>query len=141
MIEKKLIILSVLPFLLIIVFIIGASIIDLSPALTEEEQEALDFTYKGGRTAGKEALVVKNHLKSPVEIPKTLSPPLPPADTEPGRGISLIMIRGEEKIAIIDGKVAREGDTIDRMKILKIEKDKILIKSKEIKWLSMEGTK
>ncbi len=141
MIEKKFIILSVLPFLFIIVSIFTVNMIDFSPTLTEKEQQVLNFNYESMGIPGKKTLVVKNHLKSPLEISGTLPPPPPAAVTSPGKGLSLIMIRGEEKIAIIDGKVAREGDIIDGMKILKIEKDKILVKSKKNKWLYMEGTK
>lgn len=137
MMKGKLIILSVLPFLCIIVSIIIASIIDFSPTLTEREQQVLEFIPENTGIVRKEALVVKNHLKSPIEIPKGVTPPIP----KEGALLTLIMIGEEKKIAIINGRVVREGDTIDGMKILKIEKDKILVKSKETKWLYMEEVK
>ena len=71
MIEKKLIILSVLPFLLIIVSIISVNMIDFSPTLTEKEQQVLNFTYETIGITWKKTLVGKNHLKSPLEISET----------------------------------------------------------------------
>ncbi len=136
---KKLIILSLLPFLLIIASVITASfLIDFNHTLTEKEQQLLDITYESVGIFRKEASVVKNNLKSPIEIPETFTPPISTATAGPGKGVSLIMIREEEKIAIINGKVAREGDIIDKMEILKIEKDKILVKSNKTKWIYME---
>ncbi len=134
---KKIIILSLLPFLLIIVSVIAASLIDFQSSLTEKEK-LLNVTYKGVGTFRKEASVVKNNLKSPLEIPETFIPPILTTDGEPGKGVSLIMIREEEKIAIINGEIVREGDVIDKMEILKIEKDKIFVKSNRTKWIYME---
>jgi hypothetical protein len=136
--RKKIIILSLLPFLLIIASVITASLIDFINPLTEKEQQLLDVTHESVGIFRKEASVVKNNLKSPIEIPETFTPPISTATAGPGKGVSLIMIREEEKIAIINGKVAREGDIIDKMEILKIEKDKILVKSNRTKWIFME---
>ncbi len=135
---KKIIILSLLPFLLIIASVITASLIDFNHTLTEKEQQLLDVTYESVGIFRKEASVVKNNLKSPIEIPETFTPPISAATAEPGKGVSLIMIGEEEKIAIINGEIAREGDIIDKMEILKIEKDKILVKSNGTKWVYME---
>lgn len=134
---KKIIILSLLPFLLIIASVIAASLIDFQHTLAEKEQ-LLNVTYKSVGTFRKEASVVKNNLKSPLEIPEAFIPPILTTADEPGKGVSLIMIREEEKIAIINGKIVREGDVIDKMEILKIEKDKIFIKSNRTKWIYME---
>lgn len=136
--RKKIIILSLLPFLLIIASVITASLIGFINPLTEKEQQLLDITHESVGIFRKEVSVVKNNLKSPIEIPETFTPPISTATSEPGKGVSLIMIRKEEKIAIINGKVAREGDIIDKMEILKIEKDKILVKSNRTKWIYME---
>lgn len=136
--RKKIIILSLLPFLLIIASVITASLIGFINPLTEKEQQLLDITHESVGIFRKEASVVKNNLKSPIEIPETFTPPISTATAGPGKGVSLIMIRKEEKIAIINGKVAREGDIIDKMEILKIEKDKILVKSNRTKWIYME---
>ncbi|WP_200762742.1 hypothetical protein [Nitrosophilus alvini] len=48
------------------------------------------------------------------------------------------IISGEKKRAIINGKVVSEGDNINGARVLKIEKNRVLIKTYEgVKWLRL----
>src|SRR3990172_8565513 len=53
--------------------------------------------------------------------------------------ISLILISDGLKMAIIDGTVVNEGDVINDCRIVKIEKDKILLKDQAgEEWIKIE---
>jgi len=51
----------------------------------------------------------------------------------------MILVNRNKKIAIIDGRLVKEGDVIDQNRIARIEKDKVLLKNNEgEKWLKLE---
>jgi len=52
--------------------------------------------------------------------------------------ISLIVVNGKRKMAIIRGVIVTEGDSIDGMRIAKIEPDRILLKNKTERWIFLE---
>jgi hypothetical protein len=49
--------------------------------------------------------------------------------------LSLVVVTGEEKMAIISGVLVREGDFIDDVKIERIEHNRVLLRNKTTKWL------
>lgn len=92
-------------------------------------------------------------LTSPVTIAKKKEFPQvplsqiapPPGGTAPqvpakaDRKVSLILVRGGVKSAIINGIVVREGDKIDNAVVSKIEKSRVLVKDKTgEEWINME---
>lgn len=54
------------------------------------------------------------------------------------RGLSLIIISGENRTAIIKGVPLKEGEQIADMKVVKIEPDRVLIKDKTLQWMYMD---
>jgi hypothetical protein len=54
------------------------------------------------------------------------------------KGVSLIIISGAEKSAVINGVPVKEGDRIADMKIVRIEADRVLLKNKTLKWMYIE---
>jgi hypothetical protein len=53
--------------------------------------------------------------------------------------VSLVVIRGEKRIAIIDNLVVREGDSMNEGRITRIEKNGVLVKNKEgERWLKIQ---
>jgi hypothetical protein len=52
--------------------------------------------------------------------------------------LSLIIISGGNRSAIIKGVPVKEGDTIADMKIVKIQHDRVLLKDKTLKWMYLE---
>ena len=49
--------------------------------------------------------------------------------------LSLIVISGNKKRAIMNGKLVKEGDRINGMKIARIEEKRILLKNKSSQWI------
>jgi hypothetical protein len=57
------------------------------------------------------------------------------------RALSLIVISGEKRMAIIGGVLVKEGDMINGIKIAKIETNRVLLKNKSLKWIYLEKEK
>lgn len=69
---------------------------------------------------------------APTKGSPAISPPQ--ADSR----VSFILINEHSRLAIIDGKVVREGDTVNRGKVSRIQRDKVLLTGKEgEKWLGI----
>jgi hypothetical protein len=53
--------------------------------------------------------------------------------------VSLIVVAPGKRFAIINGTVAREGDTVDLQRVVRIERNRVLLQSKEgDRWLKLE---
>jgi hypothetical protein len=96
----------------------------------------------------KQEVAVNRELKipvnfSPVSIEKiqadgsTIVPEIEYKDSN----LSLIVISGKRKMAIIRGRIVREGDIVEGMKIAKIENERVLLKNKTERWLYLEKAK
>jgi hypothetical protein len=83
-------------------------------------------------------------LKNPMEsgsMERKGYPSVKLADIAPPeqQRVSLVLIRGEKRIAIIDKHVVREGDSINEGRIVRIEKGGVLVKNKEgERWLKIQ---
>lgn len=82
-------------------------------------------------------------LRNPMESSSSERKSYPPVklgDIAPvdQQRVSLVLIRGEKKIAILDNLVVREGDSINEGRIARIEKSGVLVKNKEgERWLKI----
>jgi hypothetical protein len=112
--------------------------LSLSPA----EKGILLFKYEKLNIKERQAPVVSG-LKNPMEsgtTEKKSYPSVKLSDIAPvdQQRVSLVLIRGEKRIAIIDNLVVREGDTINEGRIARIEKGGVLVKNKEgERWLKI----
>ncbi len=61
-----------------------------------------------------------------------------PKEDNNDKALSLIIISGIDKTAIINGVPVKEGDRIADMKIVRIETDRVLLKNKTLKWMYLE---
>jgi type II secretory pathway component PulC len=144
--EKNQITFIALPFILIFFSIVISSLMKIKPVLSPTERELSRFSYEKLRLIDKQPLQVTK-LNSPVKMPvhsqkDILRVPISGAalhnETEAKR-ISLILISDGLKMAIIDGTVVNEGDVINDCRIVKIEKDKILLKDQAgEEWIKIE---
>jgi len=144
--EKNQITFIALPFILIFFSIIISSLVKFKPVLSPTERELSRFSYEKLQLIDKQSLQVMK-LKSPVKMPvpsqkDILQVPISGTaiynETE-AKKVSLILIRDGLKMAIIDGTVVNEGDVINDCRIVKIEKDKILLKDQAgEKWIKIE---
>ncbi|RJR15789.1 MAG: hypothetical protein C4581_11555 [Nitrospiraceae bacterium] len=57
---------------------------------------------------------------------------------EPDKSLSLIIMSGADRTAIINGVPVKEGDRIADMRIVRIETDRVLLKTKTLKWIYLE---
>lgn len=145
-----------LPFIVILISLIIGKFLYLNPfepPLTQVEKKILGFVperfdVKGERHAG-----VADELASPFEIKKRdfpsvslsdLTPQGAQADSELEKLKLTMIIIGQNRrnLAIVNGLVLKEGDIIGDMKLERIEKNRILLKSilaaKKSRWLLLE---
>ena len=144
--EKNQITFIALPFILIFFSIIISSLVKFKPVLSPTERALSRFSYEKVQLIDKQPLQITK-LNSPVKMPvpsqkDILQVPISGTaiynETE-AKKVSLILIRDGLKMAIIDGTVVNEGDVINDCRIVKIEKDKILLKDQAgEKWIKIE---
>lgn len=127
------------------VFMISKVTFDLS--FSPMERKLFNFNYKNIPKIVEGSITQTGSIRNPITVSRSsvkgfpdtplaeLSPPSSPAE----KRVSMIFIKKNKKMAIIDGKFLNEGDVIDKHKITRIEKDKVLLKNKEgEKWLKLE---
>lgn len=73
-----------------------------------------------------------------VDGPNGNAPKEAGTDKERG-GLTLAVANGGRSIAVLDGKVVREGDRAGAMTIKRIERDRVLVFDKNLRWIHMEG--
>lgn len=144
--EKKQIRFIALPFILIFFSIIISSLVKFKPVLSPTERDLSRFSYEKVHLIDKQPLHVTK-LNSPVKMPDQsqkdiLRVPISGTgihnETETKK-ISLILIRDGLKIAIINSTVVNEGDVINNCRVVRIEKDKILLKDQGGEaWIKIE---
>jgi hypothetical protein len=111
------------------------------------ERKLFNFNYENIPKIVEGSITQTGSVRNPITVSRSsvkgfpdtplaeLSPPSSPAE----KRVSMILIKKNKKMAIIDGKFLNEGDVIDKHKITRIEKDKVLLKNKEgEKWLKLE---
>lgn len=144
--EKNQITFIALPFILIFFSIIISSLVKFKPVLSPTERALSGFSYEKVHLIDKQPLQVTK-LDSPVKMPVHSQKDIlrtPISGTEihneiETKRISLILIRDGLKIAIISGTVVSEGDVINNCKVVRIEKDKILLKDQGGEaWIKIE---
>ena len=145
--NKKIIIflVSIPVVALIIIFLISK--VKFAPSFSPAEQKVFSFTAENTPRITERKQSAVSSIKNPIDPTKTseqgfpkasLEEIVPPPATKEKR-ISFILVNKDRKLAIINGKLVREGDKVDNNTIARIEKDKILLKNKEgEKWLRLD---
>jgi hypothetical protein len=126
------------------IFTISKASFDLS--LSPIERKIFYFNYGNVPKIAERSMIQTGSIKSPIALSKTSAkfPGTPlseisPASPQTGKRVSMILVNKNKKIAVIDGKMLNEGDFVDKHRIARIEKDKVLLKNKEgEKWLKLE---
>jgi hypothetical protein len=151
--DNKTKILIVFPPILIIILIFVANFIPFKGELSKTERQMLEFTPSDimikddKHPTERRAVHVGREFKNPLDFDSYGivgdSPPSPvEGDLVSGidynNGLSLIVISGKSKMAIINGIVAKEGDIINGMRIVKIEPNRVLVKNKTMQWLYLK---
>lgn len=146
--DNKTKILIAFPFVFVTALFIAANYFPFKGGLTDIEDRVLAFTPASLSIKERPAVSVSGEIKSPIDFSSPavsasvekegdLVPEMDYNDTY----LSLIVISGKRKMAIIKGSLVREGESIDGMKIARIEPDRVLVKNKTEKWLYLERAK
>ena len=126
----------------IILIVFGISQLNFDLSLSPAEKAILLFRYEKQNIKERQFPIV-SVLKNPMEagpMERKNYPPVKLSDIAPSeqQRVSLVLIRGEKKIAIIDSLVVREGDTINEGRVARIEKGGVLVRNKEgERWLKI----
>lgn len=126
----------------IVLIVFGVWQVNFDLSLSPAEKGILLFKYEKQIIKERQSPVVAA-LRNPMESSSSERKSYPPVklgDIAPvdQQRVSLVLIRGEKKIAIIDNLVVREGDSINEGRIARIEKSGVLVKNKEgERWLKI----
>jgi len=145
--DNKAKILIIFPPILIIIFIFIATSVPFKEKLSGAEKQTLEFVPSDIKIKKREIIHVTGELKIPMDFNVSdaagdLSPSIE-GDLVSQIGyndnaLSLIVTSGKSRIAIIKGVVVKEGDSIEGIKVVKIEPQRVLLRNKTTKWLYME---
>ena len=138
-------------------FVIAAAVffflrsVKFEPALSGNEKDLAAFSVAAVPAISKRMPVTAAALQSPIKIaavqltPKKefpgqpLSQVAPPPVSPPAAVLTLILVNSSRKMAIINGTPVKEGDVINAGKVVKIEKDRVLLDyNKESRWLKIQ---
>lgn len=142
MMDRKFIFLLVGSVIGIILAVFGFSQFGFDLPLSPAEKGILLFHHEKIKLGGRDFSPV-SMVKSPVDqgmVGKSVYPPVKLSDIAPPeqRQVSLVVIKGDKRIAIIDNLVVREGDTVNEGRVARIERNGVLVKNKEgERWLKI----
>jgi hypothetical protein len=146
--ENRIKIIIAFPFVFIIILFIAANYISFKGELTKTEEHILAFMPTGLAVKQLSDTPVGREVKSPMDfsIPESAGIQAGGSDLAPEKNynenaISLIVVSGKRKMAIIRGVIVTEGDSIDGMRVAKIEPDRILLKNKTERWIFLENAR
>ncbi|HAK88648.1 MAG TPA: hypothetical protein DHV16_07570 [Nitrospiraceae bacterium] len=145
--DKKLVLISAAPLIAIALGVVISSSAKFKPFMSPGEKQILAFYHQKTKISFKQPAPVPS-LANPIslEAPKVAFPKVPldkmappPEAKAEEKKVSLILINGGRKIAIINGIIVNEGDSIDSMRVEKIERGRVLLKDKMwAKWIKIE---
>jgi hypothetical protein len=127
-----------LPLVIIIILAVSGFYVPYDGGISAAEMEVLDFRPSALKIITKTIISRTINREGPFDFAHVK--PAPGHDSfsgenKPETNISLIVISGEKKMAVIDGRTVREGDSIGGMRIATIESNRILLKDRSSQWL------
>jgi hypothetical protein len=133
MIDNNLKLLFALPLLLIALSFAVVDFIPFRSVLTPEEQQVINFTPDDLSLPAVNKTAVDIDLTRPLELvtlPEGAQRPSPEQPAAlPQRKVEMIVIGGLNKMAVIDGTLVREGDSIGTLIVKTIESNRVLVKN------------
>lgn len=149
--DNKTKILIFFPLTVVIILAVIACYLPFKRGLSAPEENVLNFAPAGLAIKDVQSVSANPDIEGPLDFtfiadPDTVLPDNAAVpDNKPTisndltlRGLSLIIISGENRTAIIKGVPLKEGDQIADIKIVKIEPDRVLIKDKTLQWMYMD---
>lgn len=150
--DNRLMLMIAAPFIFILISFLGLRFIRFGPLLNSSELR-LEKAVSETMVLAEQQPFEPGGFKAPFEIRKKPVPgsaPMAAVSEEKllELQVKLIVVGEVRRMAVINGKVIREGDNIDVMKVSRIEREKVLItyrnaedNSRKTKWIYMEGVK
>ena len=146
--DNKLKILIAFPFVFIIILLTAAAYIPFKTGVTKSDDRILTFSPSVSSLREMREIPVPAEMKIPFHFSAAARNDMPEQDSaevaDTGYNddmLSMIVVSGKRKIAIIRGVIVREGDNFGDMKISKIEPERVLLKNKTERWLYLEKSK
>ena len=136
--------LLLLPPVLIILCILAANSIAFDQSFSESESQFLDFISSDLKISKQKIVKIAGNIKGPFNFTRK-SVQAPEDKVEEidynENSLSLTVVTDDGRMAIINGELVTEGDTLAGMKILRIEPGRVLTNNKTAEWLYLEKTK
>lgn len=142
------------PFIVIFLAFFAAGLIKFKPKLSPAELKMQKFVPEVKPFRDKppfDAVVLNGPFEINNKARQSVSPLKPVSDNRVSEvKVSMIVLNDNKlmAMAIVNGRVVREGDVIDMIKILKIERERVLLtyhtaadNSIQTKWVSVKGAK
>jgi hypothetical protein len=141
--DNRIKILIVFPLAFIIILFIAATYVPFREEFTEAEEYISAFMPTELSVKEMPEVSINRQLRSPLNFGTPGSAGVKESSMVSEKdftdnAVSLIVVSGKRKMAIIGGVIVREGDSIDGMKIAKIEPDRVLLKNRTERWLFLE---
>lgn len=143
--DNKIKILLFSPFALAILLVVAANYIPVTSELPGIASAVSRFTPSGLMIKEKQKTYSGPELKIPMDFaaappssPEALQDKGPRPDDFNDRSLSLIVVSDTGRMAVINGIPVKEGDKIADINIVKIERDRVLLKDTTMKWLHLE---
>jgi len=130
-----------LPLVCSIIFAVLALYVPFDNAVSDAELEVLDFRPSALKILTKTLIARTSSREGPFDFTYAKSAPKHDSshgNNKPETSVSLIVISGKNRMAIIDGRTVKEGDSIGGMRIAKIESDRILLQDRSSQWLYLK---
>ena len=143
--DKKTKLLIAFPVVLVIILMVIAGYIPFAKDFSTAEEQILEFIPADLKIKEEIKVLVSGYLKSPMDFisPETVRKSASEGASAPEKSpyekrVSLIVISGKKKLAIIEGRLVTEGDIIDGIKIAAIEPGRVILRNKTSLWLDMK---
>lgn len=130
-------ILAMVPVAVAIILLGLANNIEFEDGFSPTDLQIINFEYRHLSIQEKQAVAPVNILQEPLDYGR-LGPDHEISDIDAKSGdieVSLIIVSGNRKMAIIQGVIVKEGDVIEGKRVVKIESKRVLLNDGENKWI------
>ena len=127
-----------LPIVIILILAVSGFYVPYDTGVSDAEMEVLDFRPAALKIITKTIISRTINREGPFDFAHAKRAPGHDSlsgENKPETNVSLIVISGEKKMAVIDGVTVKEGDSIGGMRIAKIESNRILLQDRSSQWL------
>ncbi len=144
--RSRFLLMVAIPFAALVASFFLAQLINFSPPVSPREQGLIALSEEGALLSLREpeqAVSLPNPFRATGPdgkgYPGTPLAALAPAGGEAAPALSFILINNTRRLAILNGKVVTEGESVDGAHVMRIEKKRVLLKSKGgQEWLALE---